>query len=114
MWRSFFSVAVLLAVLSTHVRAAGTLENLALTRGMGIPSALGAWPNARFSAGKACDGDETTGWLSPPGVYPVWLRVEWPLPVDVSHVDVVPFLPEDVPTAGRPGAYRLEIAVGDG
>ena len=109
MRRLAFSLGLLLGMWLAQGEAADVTENLALAPVTGMPSALASWPHMRFSAQKACDDAEGTGWVSQANVYPVWLRVEWPLPVEVSRIDVLPFLPEGVPEVGRLGRYRIEI-----
>ncbi|NOY80230.1 MAG: hypothetical protein GXP31_04405 [Kiritimatiellaeota bacterium] len=82
--------------------------NLALAKSGAMPTALASAADFRFSAAKACDGNPRTGWISAKGVLPVWLRVEWRVPVEIHEVVVLPPSQSLSREAGPVGEYAIE------
>lgn len=105
---------VLVALAAALAGGQEATENLALFAPGGMPSAQASAPHVGFSAQKACDGKDDTGWVSQPGVYPVWLRVEWRLPVTLTELAFRPWSGSPYREVGAVGRYRLEVAAGDG
>ncbi len=83
--------------------------NLALSKSGGMPTALASAADFRFSAPKACDGNPQTGWVSEKAMLPVWLRVEWRVPVEVREVVVRRLAQCPFPAAGPVGEYVIEV-----
>ncbi len=86
--------------------------DLALAQSGGMPSAVASAPYFNFSAAKACDGNPRTGWVSEKGVLPVWLRIEWRVPVEIHEVVLRGLLECPLKEAGPPGAYVVEARQG--
>ena len=83
--------------------------NLTLQASGGMPSALASVPHFSFSAAKACDGKLETGWVSEKGHFPVWLRIEWPVPIEIREVVLRHFPKCPFKEAGPAGEYAIEV-----
>ena len=83
--------------------------NLTLAQSGGMPTALASVANLNFSAQKACDGKPRTGWVSGEDALPVWLRVEWRVPVEIQEVVLRHFPKCPFREAGPMGEYSIEI-----
>lgn len=90
------------------VTAQTEVENLALSQAGGMAVALASVENLAFSAQKACDGKADTAWVSGT-VFPVWLRVEWRLPVEVREVACRQFVNGPYQDTGVIGDYTIEV-----
>jgi hypothetical protein len=91
------------------VQSQESLVNLALAQSGGMPTALASVANINFSAAKACDGKPDTGWVSEQGRLPVWLRIEWRVPVEVREVVLRQFPDCPYETVGPLGEYAIEV-----
>ncbi|OGV68638.1 MAG: hypothetical protein A3K19_14830 [Lentisphaerae bacterium RIFOXYB12_FULL_65_16] len=87
--------------------------NLALAEHGGMATAQATAPNLQFSAAKVCDGKPTTAWVSASGSYPVWLRIEWRVPVTVEELVVRQGPVTAQPGVGVIGQYAIEGLVGN-
>ena len=106
---------LVLACVCVVAASRAAVVNLALRGSGGTPSALATTPpDLTYSAQKACDGNEQTGWVSLSGALPVWLRVEWPFPVEVQEVALRQFAPAGFKDVGPLGAYTIETQGRDG
>lgn len=83
--------------------------DLARSQSGGMPTALASAPNINFSAAKACDDRPDTGWVSEKDAFPVWIRVEWRVPVEIREVTFKHFPKCPFKEAGPAGKYRVEI-----
>ncbi|MBM4049543.1 MAG: hypothetical protein FJ279_30990, partial [Planctomycetes bacterium] len=87
--------------------------NLCLAKSGGMATALASVANMNFSAQKACDGQADTGWVAEKGALPVWLRVEWRVPVEIREVVVRLFPKCPFKEVGPVGEYVIEV-LGEG
>lgn len=98
----------LLCLLAVPIAQAAEV-NLALLQSGGIPSALASAPNLRYSAQKACDGNAATAWVSAADSFPVWLQIEWQIPVRIDRVSFRGPSECPITQAGQVGRYRVEV-----
>ena len=102
----------LLAALSVPATSQD-LVNLCLQTSGGMPTALASVDNFTFSPGKTTDGKPSTAWVSEKGTFPVWLRVEWRVPVEVREIALNQFPECPFDAVGPVGEYAIEALRGD-